>query len=93
MYLCKCESRELLGRIKTLSSSLDVEKRETGKVSIVYLDEYDKSKTIDVNLTREDYDKALAAHANGKYVELHGKFTYKGTRMIILEYDSFQVIE
>lgn len=93
LYPCKCESRELLGRIKTLSSSLDVEKRETGKVSIVYLDEYDKSKTIDVNLTREDYDKALAAHAKGKYVELHGKFTYKGTRMILLEYDSFQVIE
>ena len=93
LYPCKCESRELLGRIKTLSSSLDVEKGETGKVSIVYLDEYDKSKTIDVNLTREDYEKALAAHAMGKYVKIHGKFTYKGIRMILLEYDSFQVIE
>lgn len=44
-------------------------------ITIVYLDENDKPKTVSVQLDKNDYDKAIVAHADGKHVEVTGELS------------------
>lgn len=67
------KSAKIIGRVKKLGSSPDIEKRTMGKVSVVYLDGNNKPGTVTVKLEKDDYDKAIYAHANGNYVELIGE--------------------
>ncbi|MDE7389443.1 MAG: hypothetical protein K2M82_00645, partial [Lachnospiraceae bacterium] len=62
----------IVGRVKELSSSPDLEKRVSGKIKIVYLDEFNKSKTATLSLEKSDYDKAIEAHSRGVYVQVIG---------------------
>lgn len=67
---------KIVGRIKILNSSPDVQKRKKGKITVVYLDQDDKRKTVTVNLNKNDYDKAIRAHERGYYVEIVGEMVY-----------------
>ena len=60
----------MIGRIKKLEFSPDVQKRKIGTITVVYLDENDKRKTVTANLDKNDYDKAMKAHEKGCYVEI-----------------------
>lgn len=71
----KNKSTKIVGRIKKLESSPDVEQRTMGKVTIVYLDENEKKKTVSAKLEKNDYDKAIEAHACGSHVEIVGEIT------------------
>lgn len=84
---------KILGRIKTLDSSPDVSKRTSGKITVVYLDENDKKKKVTVNLTKEDYDKAIEAHKKGNHVEIIGDLIHTGSRGISITCESFHMIE
>ena len=67
---------KIVGRIKILNSSPDAQKRKKGKITVVYLDQDDKRKTVTVNLNKNDYDKAITAHERGYYVEIVGEMVY-----------------
>ena len=85
------KTSKIFGRIKKLESSPLVETRTKGKVTVVYLDEKNKSKTVTVELEKNDYDKAIIAHAEGKYVEIIGELTIsKKSKMIC---SSFSIID
>lgn len=86
----KNKSTRIIGRIKKLESSPDVEKRTMGKVTIVYLDEDDKRKTVTAKLEKDDYDKAIDAHACGNHVEIVGELA--GGRNATITCESFCII-
>ena len=83
---------KILGRIKKLESSPDLENRTSGKVTIVYLDEKDNKKQVTVNLDKDDYDKAIEAHGHGNHVEVVGDLISAGKRNI-MKCESFGVID
>lgn len=85
------KSTKIIGKIKKLESSPDVQKRTHGKITLVYLDEHDKPKTVMTSLNKNDYDKAIKAHEEGYYVEVFGKFS-PGKRAS-MSCESFVVIE
>ena len=84
----KKTKNRILGRIKKLESSPDAAKRDSGKVTVVYLDENEKKKTVQAILNKEDYSKAIETHEKGDHVELIGE--YKGT---IMTCEAFSIIE
>lgn len=86
----KNKATRIIGRIKKLESSPDVEKRTMGKVTLVYLDENDKKKTVTAKLEKADYDKAIDAHACGSHVEIVGEITSGRNATITCE--SFSII-
>lgn len=82
----------IMGRVKKLESSPSVENRTTGKVTIVYLDENYKSKTLTAQLSKSDYDIAIKAHTTGQYVEIMGELIKTGKVLKILCH-SFSIME
>lgn len=86
----KNKATKIIGRIKRLESSPDVEKRTMGKVTVVYLDENDNRKTVTAKLEKKDYDKAIEAHACGSHVEIVGEMTQGRNASITCE--SFSII-
>lgn len=85
------KSTRIIGRIKKLESSPDVQKRKIGKITVVYLDENDKRKTVTVNLNKNEYDKAIKAHERGFHVEIVGEISCG--RKASMSCESFAVIE
>lgn len=85
------KSTRIIGRIKKLESSPDVQKRKSGKITVVYLDGNDERKTVTVNLDKNDYDKAIKAHERGSHVEIVGEIS--GGRKASMSCESFAVIE
>lgn len=85
------KSTRIIGRIKKLESSPDVQKRKIGKITVVYLDENDKRKTVTVNLNKNEYDKAIKAHKRGFHVEIVGEISCG--RNAFMSCESFAVIE
>ena len=85
------KSTKIIGRIKKLESSPDVQKRKIGKITVVYLDENDKRKTVTVNLNKNEYDKAIKAHERGFHVEIVGEISCG--RNASMSCESFAVIE
>ena len=55
------KNRKIVGRIKRLEATADLENRQAGKVSVVYVDDNNKAKTVIARLTKEDYDRAIEA--------------------------------
>ena len=68
-------STKIIGRIKKLESSPDVQKRKIGKITVVYLDENDKPKTVTANLNKNEYDRAIKAHERGCHIEIVGELS------------------
>lgn len=83
----------ILGRISKLESMPDISKRKSGKISVVYLDEDDKRRTISVNLNKEDYDRAIEAHGHGRYIEVIGELKKQSKRRQNMNCEIFNVIE
>ena len=73
-----------------MESSPDVENRTMGKVTLVYLDDNDKRRTVTAKLEKNDYDKAINAHACGSHVEIVGELTNGRNATITCE--SFSII-
>ncbi len=86
------KSTKIIGRIKILDSSPDIHKRQMGKITVVYLDENDKRKTVKANLNKNDYDKAIKAHERGSYIEISGEIS-SGKQPFMSSCESFSVIE
>ena len=82
---------KIIGRIKKLESSPDVQTRRTGKITVVYLDDTDKRKTVTVDLEKSDYDRAIEAHEKGSHVEIIGKLS-SGKRAT-MTCESFGIID
>ena len=85
------QSVKIVGRIKKLESSPDLETRTSGKITVLYLDDTGKKKTTAINLSREDYQNAIRAHIEGNYVEITGVFTTQKSNILTCE--SFSIIE
>lgn len=83
----------ILGRVKRLESTPDANKRENGKVTIVYLDEDEKKKMVSVELGRDDYNKAIEAHEAGRYVEVIGDIINKGNRKRLMTCETFSIFD
>ena len=60
------------GRIKGLDAPPDPTNRNSGKITLVFIDEYDKKATASVTLPIEDYNAAIEAHREGKMVKVVG---------------------
>ena len=84
------KSTKILGRIKKLESSPDVEERKIGKITVVYLGERNTAKTVTAKLGKADYKRAIEAHGNGRYVELVGELS--GQKHAEIKCESFGVI-
>ncbi len=83
---------KIYGRIKQLDATPDVTKRKDGRITVVYLDENSRPKTTMVCVDKNDYDKAIAAHSKGYFVEIIGKMT-RSSRKTIMKCASFQIID
>lgn len=79
------------GKVKKLTASPDLLKRESGKISVVYLNADNNARTITATLARDDYDKAIEAHSNGCICKLVGEIPDGKTREMICS--SFEIIE
>ncbi|MCR5293705.1 MAG: hypothetical protein K6E30_00835 [Lachnospiraceae bacterium] len=84
--------QRILGRVKKLESTPDANKRESGKVTMVYLDEDEKKKTVRVLLNKDDYNRAIEAHEAGRHVEVIGDIENGSGRTRSMTCESFSVI-
>lgn len=84
--------KKIVGRVKKLESIPDASKRTNGKVTIVYLDDDEKRKTVSVQLEKDDYNKAIEAHESGSHVEIIGKIEENRKRTRSMIADSFSII-
>lgn len=82
---------KIVGRIKKLESSPDLETRTSGKITVVYLDDNGNKKTSVINLSKDDYQNAIKAHTEGNHVEITGEFS--GLKNNMLNCESFSIIE
>lgn len=82
---------EIIGRIKQLSAAPVVDKRVGGMITVVFVDENNKAKSVAVHLKKEDYENAVEAHQHGKVVKIVGEFNTKGK--LKMENAIFSVIE
>ena len=85
------KSTKIIGRIKKLESSPDVKKRTTGKITVVYLDENEKPRTVTSELEKVDYDKAIEAHERGAHIEIVGELS--AGKKASIKCESFGIIE
>lgn len=86
------QSKKIIGRIKDLKSTPDAQTRTNGKITVVYLNEYDKPRTVSVKLEKNDYDKAIEAHEKGAHIEIIGELTTTGTTST-MTCESFGIID
>ena len=84
------KNRKIVGRIKRLEATADLENREAGKVTVVYIDDNNKAKTVIAKLEKDDYNRAIEAHAKGWYVEIVGEMS--GGRAREIDCQSFNVL-
>lgn len=84
------KSTKVIGRIKKLESRPDAEKRNGGKITIVYVGENNKAQSVTTYLNKLDYEKAIQAHENGRYVCAVGLMAKKG-KFFTMTCDSFSV--
>lgn len=89
----KDTATKIYGRIKQLDSTPDVAKRKDGKITVVYLDENNRSKTTIVRVDKNDYDKAITAHSRGYFIEVIGKMTKSENRKAFMECEAFRIID
>lgn len=85
----KNNKTKIVGRIKKLESSPDVSQRNSGKVTIVYLDSKENKKSVTVTLNKDDYNKAIKAHSEGCHVEIIGDLSGS----IMSSCETFSIIE
>lgn len=83
---------KIFGKIKRLESTPDLSNRISGKITVVYLDGNDRKRTVEVQLAKEDYDKAIEAHSHGDYIEIVGDIQQTGQRNVIASCDYFGII-
>lgn len=81
----------IIGRIKKLESSPDAKSRVNGKISVAYLDEKNRAKTLEAELDATDYTRALEAHGMGWHVQLVGELSIK-KNAATMKCESFDVI-
>ena len=84
-------STRILGRINKLESAPDVSKRKGGRITVIYLDEDEKKKTVTVQLEKSDHSRAIEAHDKGLYVEIVGSLIRSGRATMTCE--MFSVID
>lgn len=84
-------SKEIYGRIKKLEALPAVDKRKSGNVTISYIGDDNKAHSVTTRLEKLDYDKAIEAHQQGKYVKVLGKIE-KGKRST-MECSAFSIVE
>lgn len=85
------KATKIIGKIKKLESSPDAQTRTTGKITVVYLDETERPKTVTVRLEKNDYDKAIEAHEKGAHIEVIGELL--PGRRATMECESFGIID
>lgn len=86
------QSTKIIGRIKRLESTPDAQTRTTGKVTVVYLNENEKPRTVTVKLEKNDYDRAIEAHEKGAHIEIIGELTTNGKNST-MTCESFGIID
>lgn len=79
------KSTKIVGRIRRLESTPDPDKRTSGMITVVYVDEDDRARTVTARLERSDYNRAIAAHESGSYVELVGELSGRTHREMTCE--------
>ena len=82
---------EIIGRIKQLSAAPVVDKRVGGMITVVFVDENNKARSVTVRLEKEDYENAVEAHQHGKAVKIVGDLNTKGK--LKMENAIFSIIE
>lgn len=82
---------EVIGRIKRLAAVPTVDKRNGGTVTVVFISENNKAKTVQVDLSKEDYENAVEAHRHGKAVKLVGDL--KGSHKLKMKNVLFSIME
>lgn len=66
-----------IGKISSLHSAIDIDKRVNGTITLVTVDEFGRLLKAKLSLPREFYDLAISAHKAGKFVKVTG--TLRGT--------------
>lgn len=89
----KATATKIYGRIKQLDSTPDLAQRKDGKITVVYLDANNRSKTAIVRVDKSDYDKAIMAHGKGYFIEVIGKMTKSANRKAFMECEAFRIID
>ena len=85
------QTTEIIGKVKALGAEPDLERRKEGKITVVYVSDSDRVKTITLCLNLEDYATAIEAHKAGHYIRALGNINEKNAKEMICE--SFAMIE
>lgn len=85
------KATSIIGRITKLESSPDVRSRDKGKITVKYLNEQNRVKSLVAELNTVDYKRALEAHEKGWYIKLTGELVAKKTAMMKCE--AFDVVD
>lgn len=89
---CISTKTKIFGRIKNSNLHL-IQKEELREITIVYLNEEDKPRTITANLNKVDYEKAIEAHSHGNHVEIVGDITNSGKKNATITCESFAILD
>ncbi|MBP1543095.1 MAG: hypothetical protein J6A16_03275, partial [Oscillospiraceae bacterium] len=79
---------EIIGRVSSLKAAPNIETRTSGTVIITYIGNDNRPHSANTILGKNDYDIAIQAHQNGKYVKAIGELNRN-----TLTCNSFEIIE
>ncbi len=82
---------EIVGRIKQLSAAPMVDDRIGGIITVAFVGEKNRVKSVSIHLNKEDYENAVEAHQHGKAVRVVGDLITKGK--LKMENSIFSVID
>ena len=86
------DNKSFIGKIKYCRADPIVEKRTYGQVELIYLNDNCKPASAKFDLKKEDYDKALNAHKDGKTVKVGGILNVSGKARTINP-TSFEILD
>ena len=78
-------SQTFEGRISKLYASPNLEDREKGRATLVYINQLNKTSSVNLLLSKVDYDIAISAHSEGRTIRAIGEVSGKNMVVNTLE--------
>lgn len=78
-------TKTLEGRISRLDAAPNIEERQTGKATLVYINSSESTSKITLQLSKEDYHQAIDAHSHGKTIRVKGELSANNMMVHTLE--------
>ena len=78
-------SQTFEGRISKLTASPNLEDRVKGRATLVYINQANKASSVNLLLSKDDYDTAISAHSEGRTIRAIGELSGNNMTVSTLE--------